>query len=419
VKPKFSEDAEKGLLCSLILGGDRVAVEVSVPKEAFYIPAHRIIWESLLDLIAEKRRLEFPIVKHRLEQLEMLEEIGGAQFLSELYGFIPSWEGFADYAQTVVKYHRIRNARVTVGEMESILDGCGQTEWPLLREELGRKFFPLYSDDGHNERPLGQQMAEWWEYISTLQEKLASEGIGFGLPSLDERLGMQQPGELVVLGAPTSAGKSLLVAQGLGYNMIERGLDCALVSLEMTEKQILSRLASHHTKISMELFRKPNLFTPSHSAKLTAFYEMIIKNGRFHFRDDIIDIDAITSWARQQRFRHGIKLLAVDYLQAVQAGPRRYASRESLVAEIASALKSLAKELGIVIWCPVQLNKEAEVRESAAISFYSDISLKLLLDGGATLVIDKMRQGSCGKPIPVTVRGETQTIEERKKPAKE
>jgi hypothetical protein len=75
----------------------------------------------------------------------------------------------------------------------------------------------------------------------------------------------------------------------------------------------------------------------------------------------------------------------------------------------------LAKELAIVVWCPVQLNKEAEVRESQAISFYSDISVKLLVEGGATLVVDKMRQGACGKPIPIMIKGQTQTIEERTK----
>jgi replicative DNA helicase len=412
-KMLFSEDSEKGLLSSLILGGDRVAVEVSVPKEAFYIPAHRIIWESLTDLIAEKRPLEFPIVKHRLEQLEMLEEVGGKEYLSDLFGFVPGWENFAHYAEYVLKYHRVRSALGAVHEMESILEDCAQASWAEVLENLEGKFRSISIDGATTTSTLRQQMDGWLDYINTLGEKLTQEGIGFGLPQLDARLGWQQPGELVIIGAATSIGKTLLLNQGLIFNSIGRRIPAALASLEMTEKQILSRWASHETLIPMNAFRSGK-FNSEHSAKITGFYEKM-RQVPFSLVEGLTDIEGIKSWARRKAFGDNIRLLVIDYLQLVQAGPRRYANREAVVAEIVSALKALAKELSIVVWCACQLNKEMEVRESQSIAFHSDILLKILSDGGGTLVVEKHRQGATGPPIPITIKGQTQTIEERTK----
>jgi replicative DNA helicase len=73
-----SEDSERGLLCSLLLGRDAVAVEIRVPKEAFYIPAHRLLWETLYELLGEKKPLDFVIIKQRLIDSKKMEEVGGS-----------------------------------------------------------------------------------------------------------------------------------------------------------------------------------------------------------------------------------------------------------------------------------------------------------------------------------------------------
>jgi replicative DNA helicase len=140
-----------------------------------------------------------------------------------------------------------------------------------------------------------------------------------------------------------------------------------------------------------------------------------LMDAPFYFCRGRLNVETIQSWARRAKARHGIKLLVVDYLQRVGVPAEMLKkSRQEQVAYISNQLKDLALELGIVIWCPVQLNKEGEVRESASILFDSDISFRIILDEdsytSATIITDKVRQGQRAKRLPIEIEGWFQTI---------
>jgi replicative DNA helicase len=204
----------------------------------------------------------------------------------------------------------------------------------------------------------------WMEDLSTRKERLAKEGVGFGIPGLDEALGQHQPGELVVIGAASSAGKSMLAYQGIVHNASVRQLPVGLISLEMTGLQTWDRFASHLGRISMTHFRDGE-FSASDIEKLHQIEKKLL-TAPFYFCRGRLDIETILSWARRAKARHGIKLLVVDYLQRVGVGKEmQKKSRQEQVAYISHQLKDLALELGIVIWCPVQLNKESRCANRA------------------------------------------------------
>ena len=419
IEMPFSEDAERGLLCSLMLGGDTVAVELAVPTEAFYIPAHRLIWETLIDLISEKRTLDFYVVKNRLLKLDQLEEIGGAETLSALYGFVPSHVNYRHYADIVVDYWRIRNAIAGAkGILQRLVDR-GKATWTELRPEVEAGLVAIIVDGGDDHDPGTKEITlAWLDELAVRKERLARDGIGFGLVKLDEVLGWQQPGELVVIGAPTSRGKTMLAYQGIVHNCGTRRLPTGLVSQEMTATQTWDRLASNAEQIHMGHFRDGE-FDAEDLQKVHRFAERMIKQMPFWFCARRLDIDGIKSWARRMHARHGLRLLVVDYLQRVGVS-RKMAKvpRQEQVAHISSELKSLALELGLVIWCPCQLNKDKEVRESAAIEFDADISIhidipneKKWVDG--QILFQKVRQAQRGEPIPVELIGRYQTIHEK------
>jgi replicative DNA helicase len=413
----FSEDAEKGLICSLLRGGDRVAVELAVPLPAFYIPAHRIIWETLCDLVVEKRPLDFVIVKNRLVTLRQLEEVGGPGYVNDLYTFVPTWENYRFYAKIVQENYRFRTAILGTQGMLMKLRERGKASWDEVRGEIETDFSQMLDDSDDEEITTKELTMQWLDELQTRKERLLREGIGFGLEALDKRLGMQQPGEVVTIGAQTSTGKSLLAYQGVAYNIGVKRLPVGVISLEMTYTQTWDRLASHMKTITMDAFRSGE-FTGEDYAKLAAFGEKMMTEMPFYFSQKRVDIDRIKSWARRQKTRHGIKLLVVDYLQRVSV-PRRIQkhSRQEQVAYVSNELKNLALDLNIVIWCPVQLNKEDEVRESAAIQFDADIAIRIKTDTGsytsAEIRFDKVRQGNRGEPIPIWIKGWTQTIEYR------
>jgi replicative DNA helicase len=275
----------------------------------------------------------------------------------------------------------------------------------------------LVSDDEVDEVDTKEMTMAWMEDLSSRKERLASEGIGFGIEGLDQALGQHQPGELVSIGAASSAGKSMLAYQGILYNASVRNLPVGLVSLEMTAEQTWDRLASHLGKISMTHFRDGE-FTGHDIEKLHKIERQLMA-APFYFCRGRLDIATIQSWARRAKARHGIKLLVVDYLQRVGLGMEMLKkSRQEQVPYISNQLKELALELGIVIWCPVQLNKESEVRESTAILFDSDISFRIILDEdsytSATIVFDKVRQGQRAKSLPIEIQGWFQTIVSKK-----
>lgn len=415
----FSEDAERALICSVLLGGDRVAVELSVPKGAFYSPANQLVWDTLTDLLAERRSLDFTVVKHRLSVLDQLDEVGGVEYLNELYGFIQTSQNYQYYSDIVLDNWRLRNAIEATKELLQKLEQRGKATWADLRQDVESGLMALIKDGPEHELSTKEITMRWFDELATRKERLQRDGIAFGLPGLDKRLGYQQPGELVTIGAATSRGKSMLAYQGIVWNAGTRGLPVGLVSLEMTATQTWDRLASHMKQISMSRFREAD-FREEDQAKLMEFNQRMATEMPLYFSERRMDIEGIKSWGRRMRARHGIKLLVVDYLQRVGV-PKSLmkASRQEQVSYISSELKSLALELELVIWCPVQLNRDGDVRESATIEFDSDIYIQIDLSDKAkvagNILFMKVRQAERAEPLPVMVKGWIQTIEERKK----
>jgi replicative DNA helicase len=419
LKLPFSEDSEKGLISSLLRGGDKVSVEISaLPKEAFYIPAHQLIWAALRDLLLEKKPLDYIAVKDRMSALKQLEEIGGPEGLSELYDFVPTWQNYKFYADIVQDHYRVRKAMLGLRDIMQHLQHGTIEGWPQLKPALENCLLKLVSDDDQADEVDAKEMTlVWMEDLALRKERLLREGIGFGIPALDESLGQQQPGELIVIGAASSVGKSMLAYQGIIHNATVRKLSTGLISLEMGQLQTWDRFASHAGKISMSHFRDGE-FTEADIEKLHKI-EQKLMSAPIHFCRGRLDISGIASWARRAKARHGIRLLVVDYLQRVGVGPEMLKrSRQEQVAYISNQLKDLALELGIVIWCPVQLNKEGEVRESASILFDSDVAFRIILNEdsytSATIVFDKVRQGQRATSLPIEIAGWFQTISGKK-----
>ena len=209
----------------------------------------------------------------------------------------------------------------------------------------------------------------------------------------------------------------MLAYQGIVYNSLVKKLRVGLVSLEMTALQTWDRLTSHIERISMTHFRDGE-FSETEFENLYKASMKIMTQMPFYFCRGRLNIDRVQSWARRMKARHGIKLLVVDYLQRVEVRKEMQRhSRQEQVSYISNALKDLALELNIVIWCPVQLNKEFEVRESSTIQFDADIAIRLVLDKESDvhgqIIFDKNRQGQKATNLPITIKGWFQTIEER------
>jgi replicative DNA helicase len=108
----FSEDAERGILCSLVLGGEYVAADLGnkIRDGHFYIPAHAVIWRAVQGLLAQHKGTDFRLLKQRLIDAGELEEVGGAEYLSDLYAFVPTAANCHYYAEIVLEKYLLREA---------------------------------------------------------------------------------------------------------------------------------------------------------------------------------------------------------------------------------------------------------------------------------------------------------------------
>jgi replicative DNA helicase len=244
-------------------------------------------------------------------------------------------------------------------------------------------------------------------------ERMKKDGTAFGLPQLDATLGFHQPGDLLVIGSNSGKGKSLISLQGAIYNAKGRGIATGIISLEMEENQTYDRVFSHIGKISMNGF-KTGEFTSEGLERIHQVHESLSTTPLWFYREKT-DLESVKSRARRLCAIEGIKLLVIDYMQLIRLKHTRL-SRQEQLEFIANDLKQFAHELGVVIWCPVQLNKDGDPRGAMDILQASDILFRLVMNKNSEvdgkMEIDKSRQGESSTIIPVSRKGWYMTIEE-------
>jgi replicative DNA helicase len=257
--------------------------------------------------------------------------------------------------------------------------------------------------------------------LMKIQNKEIEVGIPTGYTPVDELTGGLKKGEMFVLAARPSIGKT-----SLGLNIIaniaihgEKRRSVAFFSLEMTDNQIARRLLCSESQIPESVFWK-GTFNDADTVKLTAAVSNIQKAKLFIDPTAGLTISELRAKARRLKNEHDIELIVIDYLQLMHADSRSD-SRQQEVADISGGIKKLAKDLDIPVLVLAQLNREidknasanarpklAHLRESGAIEQDADIvaflhrnrdDAKNLPDGASTdaeLIVEKNRNGKIG-----------------------
>jgi replicative DNA helicase len=417
----FSEDAEKGLLSSILLSPTEViaAVREQACKNSFYIPAHQIVYELLLELSDKNRQIDFIVLRQALRDRDQLEEIGGPQYLNELYGFVPTHAGFKHYADIVREKALLRTAVLSAQKIIALAqDPAAGADFESVRNEIEKLLTALSGQVHIHEQTLREITVQWHEQLATRAEHLKREGFRFGIPSVDLALGPIAPGSYVVISAETSGGKSLFAFQG-ALHAARQGLPVAAFSLEMTDQQLLDRMFAHLCRVSMNSFRE-GYFRQEEIARLNTEIPRFVDLPLYLGQTRGNDIGTIASKLRRLKVKHGIKVAVVDYLQRVlPSSNRKDGTRYLEVAEVSDRLKSLALELELVMIAPCQLNREGYTREAASIEHDADFHLKLVQPdpdnepNQVRLLLEKNRQGPRFLSVELQLDAEFMTLSDR------
>jgi len=359
--PPHALEAEAALLGSIILDW-RVTGEVlqiiSGPED-FYKPAHSAIYEALIHLYDQYQSIDLVQLNQTLVDRDLLEHVGGLQYLVELAEQVPSAQSATHYARLVREKAIVRRLIDIAG---GVLDDCynsGQDAQELL-DKAERDIFEIAENRSSSDaQSLRELVEETLELIQDSDGRITS-GVESGFFELDEMTNGLQPGEMIIVAARPSMGKTAFALNIAEHMALVSQSPVAVFSLEMSRQQLAQRLLCSKSGVDSNKVRK-NMLSQQELAELQ--YASVALSEAPVYIDDTPGLTLLGLRARARRLasRHGIKAIFVDYLQLMSAPGSE--SRQQEVSVLSRGIKALARELKVPVVCLSQLNRAAENRE--------------------------------------------------------
>jgi replicative DNA helicase len=388
--PPHSPEAEKGVLgCVLLSPKDGVGAcfeRFSRGDDFFYDPRHQVVFANIVELCDQQSAVDLVTLVARLQDKGVLETVGGYPYLASLMDAVPSAANLGYYLAIVREKYLLRrlihtctrivgDAYEETSEVGVFLDRA-EAEVLAVNHERNASTAKSIND------LVGKAMHKI-EYFFNNRGKLS--GLATGFPDLDHKTNGLQPGEMVVIAARPSMGKTSLAMNIAEHAATVLREPVGVFSLEMTAEALVMRLLCSLARVNHHTIREGGL-------QERDFVRISEATGSLAsaplYIDDTAGLDILQLRARARRMkeRHGIKLFVIDYLQLLQSSSQRRGdpNRAQEIAEISSGVKSLAKELEVPVIVLSQLNRDLErdktrkprlsdLRESGAIEQDADV----------------------------------------------
>ena len=384
---------EKSLLSSMLQESQEwigIAIEEKLTREHFYLPAHATLYDFLVELFEKGQEIELVSLVQRLLDRGLLDRVGGPSALTDLYTYAPSPGHFRHHLEHVkdkfVLRSIIRNAN------EAIVQAYQQPEEvEALLDSVETNILAIREGNETNRAPTIKQTVE--EVIEQFQQLLAGEkgaqGISTGFDELDRKSNGMKPGEMFVIAARPSMGKTSLMMNIVEHVCIDQNQSTMVFSCEMSAMQLVQRLVFSRAKFALsQLSRgyKPNKGELKHIQRAVSDI-----TASKMFIDDTpgITISELRAKARRKKKEEDLQFIAIDYLQLMKSNSKQATnSREREIAEISAGIKGLAKELNIPILILAQLNRGPESRtgKSLGVPRMSDLRESGSIEQDADLV---------------------------------
>jgi replicative DNA helicase len=438
----YSEDAEKGVLCSLLLSPREVGdlCILRLQPDAFYAPAHKIIYELVVEFSDKSKPIDFITLKQSLKDRGFLEEIGGPEFLNELYTFVPTAANAGYYVDIVREKYLLRRLILACNSLASRCYDDQENVEPLL-DDAERQIFEITGDHVKIDVVATKDLViQAIEQIEKVYENRGSvTGLPTGFTEFDHMTSGLHQAEMIVIAARPSMGKTALAMNIAEHVALVEGKPVAVFSLEMSSQQLVQRLLCSRAKVNLQRVRN-GFLSERDFPSLTAAASRLATAKLFIDDSPGLSIAELRAKARRLVASHQVELVVIDYLQLLRSTSRRAQdNRQIEISEISAGIKSLAKELNIPIIVIAQLNRQpdarakeggrprlSDLRESGSIEqdadvvgllvrseyYETDEEAKQEKAGEAELIIAKQRNGPTGD-VPLTFLKEYTRFENR------
>jgi replicative DNA helicase len=455
-EPPHAVEAEQGILGSILVSGREtppygavLTCEEVISSDHFYVLAHRTIYDLITELYEKKRALDLIAFTQELKDRNLLDSVGGPGFVADLFTFVPTSENIAYYIEIVRDKYILREIIAACTEavrrsyeeqdnVRGLLDEVQAKVTSIALERLAESPMVHIKDDVPGVLD---------EFENAHKHRGRTQGLATGFVDLDRMTNGLNPGDMWVLAARPSMGKTALAMNIAEHVAVSRddgkwkyeGKAVAVFSLETSRHRLVRRLICGRARISLQRMRDGHL-------READFPVLTAAAGKFMAAPIYIDetpglrLFEFKARARWAAVKLGVKLIVIDYLQLMKSGSKRAEfSRVLELTEISATIKEIGRELNIPIIAVAQLNREAEkqesgrpkmshLRECGAVEQDADViglvyraeyyerdeQAKKEVEGEAELIIAKHKDGPVGT-IPLTFLKEFTRFESRTK----
>jgi replicative DNA helicase len=412
-------EAERSVLGAILVHNDafNLAAQV-IDSRDFYRDAHRRIFDRMVALNERHQAIDFITLKEELSRAGELDDVGGPAYVSSLADGVPRATNIEYYARIVKEKATLRNLIFAANkilrnayeadqESDVVLDEAESAIFAVAEDRLKAGFIQM-KDLVKESFPKIEQLFE--------QKRLIT-GVPTGFVDLDEMTRGFQPGDLVIVAARPSMGKTSLVLNVAQHVATQPDLTVGFFSLEMSKESLFLRLLTSEAQIDSHRLMSGAIGQKDYS-RISHALETL--SAMRLYIDDTASVGVLEMRAKSRRLQaeHGLNLLVVDYIQ-LMSGRGRYENRTLELAAISRSMKGLAKELNVPIVVLSQLSRAPEarsdhrpqlsdLRESGALEQDADVVILIYRDdvynrdpnnpdaGTAELILAKQRNGPTG-----------------------
>lgn len=444
---------EKSLLSMMVVDPINIisrCIADGMTEDFFYIPAHRILWEIIRNRYEKNESIDITSIDQAVSDAGRLEAVGSHAGLVDVLSFSTSTALFESHFSMLKEKYLRRTMIATANSMHElahseemdinqILDAAEQEVMQIRDSSTQTAAWSLKEDIN----------AVMDNMTRLLQQKGQLQGLSTGYHELDEKINGLKPGELFVIAARPSMGKTSFLLNMVEHIVLAEKKPMLVFSCEMPSVQLVERLLYAKSEVSKEqLIKKGGSLTRDEQRRLVQAIEKYRKSQLIIDDTAAISISELRAKARRVLMSHPkLAAIGIDYLQLMRSHTKQALnSREREIAEISGGLKSLAKELKLPVIVLAQLNRGPEnrtgkskgvpmmsdLRESGAIeqdadmigllyrfAYYAeDDEEKKEVGDKANLLLAKNRNGPTGN-VPLSFQAELMRFISRKPSAKE
>ena len=424
--PPRNEEAERALIGALLLDDERVAeVADFLRPEDFYDRRHALVFEGILRLAERNTPVNFISLGETLKAAGTFGDVGGAAYLVQLAQEVTSSAHAVYHAHIVADTAALRGL---IQEATAIITQAyetrpdGEAVKQAMDESEQRIFQLARREAGKGAEPIASAIKETFRRIEASAHREGLTGLTSGFIDLDQLLCGLNAGDLIVLAARPSMGKTALALNIIEHaamsqpEWLQRKPIVLFFTLEMGRQSIVSRLLCSRARVEAHRLRTGRI--PSDVLHdLAAVADEFSRTGIYIDDSSALSMMSLRSRARRQKAKTGLDLIVVDYLQLLSFPKSE--SRQQEISNISRSLKALARELEVPVVALAQLSRQvelrdpprpqlADLRESGSIEQDADVVLLLYRPeyypqqrdeenrGLAEVIVAKQRNGPTG-----------------------